>query len=310
MEEKKKGKDLESVFFKEVLDSMADGVFIVDAQGNIIYWNEPVEKISGYHASEVLGKNAFSDYLKHYGQNGLELASKDNPIFKALHSSLTVDINLYISNKNGEKLPVLVSTTPIKDSSGHIIGAVELLKENYEILTLQEKIRELSEKVFIDEFTGIPNKRFIQTSINSRLNELKRYGNSFGILFIDIDQYSNIVERYGKEKGELAIKTAANVIYSNTRVFDMIGRWGEREFVAIMLNVNDDELSIAANRLKLFIQKTGIKSDSLFLSITASIGGTLASKGDTMRSLISRAEELSFKAKMESGNKVVTDKSS
>jgi diguanylate cyclase (GGDEF)-like protein len=99
----------------------------------------------------------------------------------------------------------------------------------------------------------------------------------------------------------------ARTLAANLRSSDFVARWGGDEFVAVIVNVGVDELRTCAEKLRVLVAGSSISLRGVRLTI--SIGGTVAQRGDTFRSLFRRADELTYQSKAGGGNRVTVARS-
>lgn len=286
----------------QVIENIYDGLYIVDKNRKIIYWNNSAKKITGFNKKDVMGKGCFDNILNHVDAEGVNLCKGDCPLAKTISDGKAREAEVYLHHKDGHRIPVLVRTTPLIAKNGEIIGGIELFsdlrnKEAYEL-----RIKELEQLVFLDELTKLANRAYINREIELRFEEKKRHNVPFGILFMDIDHFKNINDTYGHEVGDMILKLIANTLISNSRPFDLYGRWGGEEFIGIIRNVDKISLTNIANRILNLIRTSYIEHKGKKLSVTISIGATLARDDDTIHILIDRADSLMYKSKKSGRN--------
>jgi diguanylate cyclase (GGDEF)-like protein len=134
-----------------------------------------------------------------------------------------------------------------------------------------------------------------------------RYGWQFGIVLIDIDHFKNVNDLYGHEIGDRALKMVAQTLLKNLRSFDVIGRWGGEEFLAIIMNVRKDPLRSIANRFRVLVEQSSFSVGNDIVQVTISLGTTLARSDDTTADLLKRVETLMYQSKSGGRNRVSTD---
>jgi diguanylate cyclase (GGDEF)-like protein len=94
-------------------------------------------------------------------------------------------------------------------------------------------------------------------------------------------------------------------IANSLRSFDTIGRWGGEEFVVLLVNAKNEDLYKLTDRLRRLVENSVLTLDSgEMLNVTVSVGATVACKGDTVESLIERADKLMFESKRRGRNQV------
>ena len=144
-------------------------------------------------------------------------------------------------------------------------------------------------------------------NLRSRLDELKRYGWPCGVLFADIDNFKDINDRYGHTTGDNILKMVAQTLASSLRSYDVLGRYGGEEFIAIIANVTREKLYSFANRLCLLVEQSSLKTESGKISVTVSIGATLAKISDTVDTVVKRADQLMYYSKTAGRNRVTME---
>jgi diguanylate cyclase (GGDEF)-like protein/PAS domain S-box-containing protein len=290
-----KQKDL----YRDLLDNLADGVYFTDLECRVIYWNKGAERLSGFSQSDVVGNRCRDNILMHVNSSGEALCPSACPLRATIQDGQSREADIFLHHKSGSRLPVRVRVAPLKDTSGEIIGAVEVFSDNTATTQLAERLALMEQLALLDSLTSLPNRRYLETQIYSHLEELRRAGWSFGILFMDIDNFKKVNDNFGHEVGDRVLKMVAGTLNANSRVFDIVGRWGGEEFVAVIHNADNQNLVEIAERFRILVA-TSTLTDLNSLCVTISIGGTLASSGDTLESIIRRADENLYRAK-ESG---------
>jgi diguanylate cyclase (GGDEF)-like protein/PAS domain S-box-containing protein len=293
-----------NTFFKDLLDNMYDGVYFVDRERRITYWNKGAERITGYSGADVVGQCCADNILKHVDESGNQLCLSACPLTKTIQSGEAHESEIYLHHKAGHRVPIRVRVAPLRDSEGRITGAVEVFSENSSKVTSNQRILELEKVAFLDPLTGVGNRRYTEMILEGRLNELQRYGWSFAVLFFDIDNFKQVNDTYGHDVGDQVLKVLSRTLLMNLRSFDFIGRWGGEEFLGIVVNVSEDQLFPIANKFRFLVEHSSIPVGKKALRVTVSIGATLARREDTLVTLVKRADELLYKSKTEGRNRI------
>lgn len=296
-------------FCSALLNQLNHAVYFVDQERKIIYWSAKAEKITGYSEEEIIGKHCSDNILAHINEEGQKCCDNPDscPLLKTLNSNTTYEGDLYFKHRDGYRVLVHIKTFPVLDSNQNIIGAGEIFYDNSEIDNLNLKIKELERLALLDSLTRIANRRYIEIQLHSRLNEYKRFGWQFGVLFMDIDFFKGINDKYGHETGDRVLKMIANLLIKNSRSFDLVGRWGGDEFIVIVPNVNETQLYTIAHKFRNLILLSNFKVNSATIAVTVSIGVTLSQTKDTLKSLIKRADRLMYESKNNGRNRVTVD---
>ncbi|MBU1916952.1 MAG: GGDEF domain-containing protein [bacterium] len=293
--------------FQYIVENITDGVYVTDTNRKMLYWNKGAEHIAGYTAKEVVGHYCFHNILNHVDALGNNLCKSKCPLTAVISTGKTHESEVYLHHKDGHRVPVWVRATPMKDEKDEIIGAVELFSDISSQDMTKLRVQELEKLALIDTLTQISNRRHIESEIFNRIEELKRYKLSFGILFIDIDNFKNFNDTHGHDMGDSILKIVAKTLSTTARPFDLFGRWGGEEFIGIIRNVGKEQLPRVAERMRALVEKSHVKTDKEDLNITISIGATVAKPDDDLDSLVKRADELMYKSKTNGRNKVTSD---
>ncbi|MEN8209038.1 MAG: diguanylate cyclase [Candidatus Fermentibacteria bacterium] len=294
--------------FKRIIESLHDGLFFVNRDRIITYWNKAAEQISGFTAEEVVGKSCADNILTHIDSEGNNICiATCCPLEATILDGQPREIQLYMHHKKGHRVPVSIRVTTLTDEDGNIIGGIELFTKINDPTINELRVKELEKLALLDGLTQLPNRNYIEREINSRLEQRKRYESAFGILFIDIDNFKIVNDFHGHFAGDDVLKYVANTFVANARPFDLYGRWGGEEFVAIIHNVDIEDLKLIGKRLLSLIESSYTIHEDKKLFITVSIGATLIRNDDTIDSLIKRADTLMYKSKTAGRNCITTD---
>jgi len=141
---------------------------------------------------------------------------------------------VYIHHKEGHRVPVRVYIRPLRTSTGKIEGVVQSFVDITDKLAALEQARKLQDLAYLDGLTGIANRRFLEQTLEARLNEAGRYGWALGVIMMDIDHFKAVNDTYGHEAGDRVLQMVARTLRGATRSYDLVGRWGGEEFLAIL----------------------------------------------------------------------------
>lgn len=294
-------------FYKTLLDNLHDGVYFLDRSRRITFWNKGAERLTGYDGNDVVENEYSEDFLSPINDEGLNLCEVGYPAEKTILDGQIREEEVYFRHKNGHRVPVLIRVSPIRDTAGNIIGAVEIFSDNLPKVELKQVVENLRRQSLLDPLTQILNRRGISANLGLRLKEMQRYQWPVGILFIDIDNFKVVNDKQGHAIGDEVLKMVANTLSTNTRSFDLIGRWGGEEFVAIIVNINGKTLESIAERYRLLVEQSKLVKESDAINVTVSIGATLSRKDDTVESIIKRADKLMYQCKRMGRNRIALD---
>ena len=122
----------------KILDSVADGIYGVDTEGNSTFVNKAMEQFTGWSGQEIIGRNQH-ELLHHTRQDGSPHPAYECPVFKTFQDNKArfVEEDLFW-RKDGSSFPVEYSSNPIRDENGNTVGSVVVFRD----ISLKKKIAE------------------------------------------------------------------------------------------------------------------------------------------------------------------------
>lgn len=293
---------IDSRVYKALLDQVKDGVYVVDLSRRILYWNEGAFCQTGYEPHEIVGRRCPEDGLCHVDPTGHRMCWNDCPLTASLKDGQSHEVEIFLRHKQGRRVPVSARVQPLRADDGSIIGAVQIFSDGTAEQDSRREIEEMGRLAFLDQVTLLPNRRFVEMSLQTALDEYHVHKEPFGVLVIDLDRFKDINDTFGHASGDRALLEVAKTLKGTLRPTDIVGRWGGDEFIAVAHHVNDEILAHLAVRCCAMVAQTSFpSSDGSPVSVSVSIGGTLALPGDTAEKLIKRADDLMYQNKTNGG---------
>lgn len=290
-------------FYKSVLDNLYDGVYFVDRDRRITYWNKGAERISGYAAEEVTGRSCRDGLLNHVNEEGCLLCTDACPLAASMDDGKPREAEVFLHHAGGHRIPVLVRSSPMRDDDGKIIGAVEIFSCNAALLATRRRAHTLENLTLTDPLTGVGSRRHLDVRLKSTLLEYREQQIPFGLLFIDVDHFKQVNDRYGHEAGDKVLRMVALTLRGNLRTGDDVGRWGGEEFVCILQDIQPEMLPRIAEKQRSLIACSRLDLQDGSIAVTVSVGATIVRPEDELPSLIHRADQLMYSSKSEGRNR-------
>lgn len=272
------------------LNEIREAVLITDHNNKIIYINKGYTNITGYSFDELCGKNP----------HVLSSGRQDKEFYKKLWAGLCEngfwEGEMWNRRKSGEFfaewINISLLTDPLTKNTYHVavFSDITARKES------EEKIKYY---VFNDSLTNLPNRRFFMEKLNQFILATSRRPQIMAVLFIDIDHFKSINDRYGHLVGDTFLCEIAHFLQSAVRKSDVVSRFGGDEFVVLLTHLVSREaaLKIAAKILERS-KELILTIDGHSIQIGLSIGGALYPEdGLLAEELIQRADEAMYKVK-------------
>jgi diguanylate cyclase (GGDEF)-like protein/PAS domain S-box-containing protein len=293
-------------FYKSLLDNMYDGVYFVDRDRLITYWNHGAEQITGYDSKSVIGHCCSENILNHVTAEGVMLCQNGCPLAASIKDGKSREAEVFLHHAKGNRVPVHVRVAPLNDEKGNIIGAVETFSRNSSSEWALTELADLRSKVDQDELTGLRNRAYTERRLQGLLAEANDGRPTMGVLFADIDNFKVVNDTFGHENGDQVLIMVSRTIRENLRGGDVVGRWGGDEFLIIVYDITSlEQLRGVAEKIRTLIEYSRLDIGDRSCSVTLSIGGTMPVKGDTREFLMVRVDELMYKNKRLTRNRVM-----
>ncbi|WP_108663365.1 diguanylate cyclase [Acuticoccus kandeliae] len=252
--------------------------------------------VVGIFASAVIGLAGY--YL--VKARGRRPRSSDILILAAISPFLSLTIFL---------LPFDIAVSLIKSvlplAFVRIIGILALgllILHEVRRVAAETEVRRLA---FVDELSGLSNRRAFYSHLEQAWRRWERYRNPFSIIIIDIDYFKLINDRYGHPAGDEVIRRLADIMRSEARGSDIPARIGGEEFVILLPNTDTKSSEIAANRIRLRVEEEVVEVEGDIIRFTISIGiSNDAARDLTVQAMLSSADQALYEAKRGGRNRV------
>jgi diguanylate cyclase (GGDEF)-like protein/PAS domain S-box-containing protein len=294
-------------FYQSLLDGMSDGVYFVDRDRTITYWSGGAQRLTGFAPEEVVGHSCRDGILNHADDAGRELCHTACPLQATMRDGKAREARVFMRHRDGHRQPVWVRAVPLRGPGGNIVGAIEVFSDDGNVIAIRERLAEMERLAMTDRLTGIGNRRYLDMQLASRVHELNRYGWPLGVLFVDIDHFKRVNDEYGRDVGDAVLRMVARTLSFASRGSDTVARYGGEEFVVLLANAGAPGLAGAAERFRGLVAQSRLATAGEHVEVTISLGGTLATPGDTHDLLLHRADTLLRAAKDAGRNRIQVD---
>ncbi len=180
-----------------LLDSIFDGVYIVDPDRKIIFWNKGAEQITGYKREEVMGFSCKDDILNHIDGDGNLLCTGRCPIVKVFETGEAQTAKVYPLHRDGKRFPVKTHISAIRNEQGEIVASIEVFRdisaeEDYRIL--QEKFQRLIQRyVSAATYEEVRHLASSNSLTTTKVRELT-------IMYLDVVGFTTFTEQNTSEE--------------------------------------------------------------------------------------------------------------
>ena len=299
-------KRMEQQLFEEkermrlTLASIGDAVVCTDAQARITYLNPVAERMTGWQAGDAAGRH-IDEVAVLQGADGLPLSV--SPLCAALVQGQTLGParGFALQRRDGQRLDVQESASPITDQQGQVTGAVMVLHDTSETVALAERMAFLAHH---DVLTGLPNRLLLRDRVEQVLAHARRNSLGVALLYMDLDGFKQVNDTLGHGAGDLLLVEFARRVVKVVRSSDTVCRQGGDEF-AVLLNSPAD-LAYAA----VLARKILATCDAPFVvqghSVQVGVSGGMAmfpEHGEDFDTLLRHADTAMYASKRSGGGR-------
>jgi diguanylate cyclase (GGDEF)-like protein/PAS domain S-box-containing protein len=288
-----------------ICDNLFEGVYRVDAERRITYWNDGAMNLTGFSREEAVGRHCYDNFLIHMDDKNCAICLKGCPLAATLADGERRETEVSLRHKAGHRVPVSVRVSPVRDDAGKVVGAVQVFSDITAHKALQNRAKELETLAFQDTLTGLSNRRHIELRVEQALQEVAQCGRKAGLLLLDIDRFKLVNDRFGHLSGDAVLKAVAESLSHAIRPGDSAGRWGGEEFLFIAMDVTMEELEAIGERCRAMIATSSVPLGAERVQVTVTIGAALLKKGEATGDALKRADEFLYIGKCLGGNRVI-----
>ncbi len=223
-------------------------------------------------------------------------------------------------NPEVSDIPVIFITAmgmPKDVLAGFESGAVDYITKPFNLqevcarvkthLTLSAAIKKLIQDSETDSLTGLFNRRTLFKKIEHEALRFKRNEKPFSLLFADIDFFKKINDTYGHAAGDDVLINISNILNTEKREVDQVGRWGGEEFLLLLPETNIEGAVQHGNKIRELISAKPIIHEEQEINITMSFGVSEYTKDINIEKIIDQADQRLYLAKNSGRNKVVSE---
>ncbi len=180
---------------------------------------------------------------------------------------------------------------PLRDKHGSIIGIIQTFEGEFAMGSAGPDDRSMRERGCLDEPTGLPNAAMMQAHLRELLGTFGELQISFGVICLEIQDLSQFRSRYGQVATRSIVQVLARTLRNTVWPSDFVGRWSEDQFLVILSGCREDALQTVIQRILSMTSSATIQWWGEQLSGTLLIGGVDAIAGDSVESLLQRAQQ-------------------
>lgn len=280
-----------------------DGIVITDPEVRIIELNDTFCAITGHARDDMIGKNPS------FRASGMQDDKFYREMWRSLEKNDFWSGRLWSTRKSGEKYAEQITISVIRDDYGRIKNYVGIFSDVTDQAAYQEELERLA---LHDDLTGLPNRVLLSRYLNKALESSRKTGDTFGLVYIDIDNFKEVNDTYGHDMGDRYLLEISRRLTRLLEHGEIAARMGGDEFLIIAPDIKESD----PNHPFLIKLQKGMRQpvivDGIKFSVSASVGVSLFPHNDVSDGdqLIRYADQAMYISKRQGKNKVTVFDSS
>ena len=271
-------------------DNTPEGLGVTDLAGRWTMVNPVLVRLTGYSEQELLARRL--PELVHPDDRG----EHDRCVRRAIaEPGSTGDVDERLVTRSGAEVPVRLVVGVARDDQGR---PRQLVVQVSDVHRFKEREQDLQRQANLDPLTGVGNRRLLEDRLRRALSERREPRGRVGLIVADLDGFKEVNDRHGHSAGDAVLVGVAGRMAQEVRSQDTIARLGGDEFAVVCPGLHDAaEAEQVLGRLR---RAFGVRvaTDTPGVQASASIGMALSRPGDTVESLLQRADLEMYQAKL------------
>ncbi|MCA9759336.1 MAG: diguanylate cyclase [Candidatus Eisenbacteria bacterium] len=296
--------------FASIVETSNDAIMSKSLDGTILTWNPGAERMYGYAAEEVVGRNVS---MLVPPERQYELQGIMERLARGEHVGHFDTERLA---KDGQRISVSLSVSPVLDARGEIIAASAIARDIREqkltertlkatAMRLRGANRRLRALADHDPLTGLLNRRGLEAALVTEVERIRRQGSRAAAILIDCDDFKQVNESFGHDGGDEVLREVAERIREASREPDRVARLGGDEFMILTPDTRVGEAVLLAQRVGLAVAKEPVALPLGDVQVRISCGvEPIDPNEDALEPLVARTSSTLAQSKRAGKNRV------
>jgi diguanylate cyclase (GGDEF)-like protein/PAS domain S-box-containing protein len=284
-----------------ILQSINDGVIVVDGHGHVLDINPAARSILGLTARQKTSTEWDKAFCNFAADGKTQIDHEELPLVKACRGQ-KFSSQTAVYRTPGEPDTILsINGQGLYDSSHTLVGGVVTFRD---ITDIMRRTVELEKRAQYDDLTLLPNRRLFTQQLEKAIGRSQRSKRPLAVLFIDLDRFKSVNDTLGHDIGDELLRQVADRLNKNLRIGDFSGRWGGDEFIVCLEDFGEQRnAAAAAQKLVLVLsEKYDVCGSEVYA--TPSIGISIyPGSGEQADRLIKAADLAMYQAKKRGGGR-------
>jgi PAS domain S-box-containing protein len=273
------------------LDSLPEGIALLNDECDVVFWNQAAESITGYPASEVVFKSVPETLKLLLRCRGSQDGAEDETGLEQEHGSLVC-----ARHKLGHDLTAMARVIVLRDGRDSRIGTVILFHPAKSLDSLPHGAcgSALAESSRLE----------LEDRLQALYDDFTHAGLPFGVLWINVDQAHELLRTHGATACEAMLNKIRRSLSNGLRPGEDMGQWGDDDFLVLSHECTAEMLAAHAHLLAGLARTADFRWWGDRLSLTVSVGAAQALEGESLAQLLERAQGAMMSSIHSGGNRI------
>lgn len=279
-----------------IMEANPDLLYVFNRNGELIQWNTSFEKFCGL-PPEKLRHMHLSEFVSEEEREVVKRSFLD----VYAKGAITLEVNLV--RHDGVKVPYLCNGVALRNARNEVTGFTGTGRDISDRKAMAEQMHRMAH---YDMLTDLPNRSLLSERLQQAILACNREHRQFALMFLDLDMFKYINDKFGHDVGDMLLKEVARRIVECLRASDTPARIGGDEFVVLLPSIDSEQMAVLVaekirDALSMPFEVAGLR-----LSISASIGIALYPEhGSDEKLLLKNADTAMYLAKKKGRDTVV-----
>jgi diguanylate cyclase len=291
----------------QIFDTVNIGLVVLDSDLRVQHWNRWMMQNSDIPAEGIVGTALFDHFptlnTVRFIRNCKSVLSFGNFSFfsQLLHKYLFPFKPVGSFDTRFQYMQQSCTMGPLRNEENTITSIFLIVQDVTELAANELKLMEMNVK---DPLTDVFNRRYLEIRLNDELFRGSRYSSPLSFIMLDIDHFKNVNDTHGHQCGDHVLIAVAAELSGIIRASDCFARYGGEEFCCLLPETKLEPARVLAERFRRRIEELNPVYQQTTVPVTISIGVTELRGGDTVETLMERADEALYQAKNNGRNRI------
>ena len=268
--------------FRHLVEDLPVGIYIVDRDRRIRFWNRGAEHLTGHLGHEVVG-HVLEDAVQACDRRGNSLSGERCPVTMTIHLRQPQQCTAFYLHKNGHRTAVRIRTQPILEYGDAIGGSTVFFEEAF---VYREELSGPAMYGCLDRTTGVPSRRLTRAVLNECMAGMEESHLGFGLLRIRVLGLEGFRAKHGPQSVMPFLRTAAQTLRHSLDAENFLGCWEENEFLAVLPSASPMMVATTAEILWNLLSHSEVLWWGDRFMVEAQVAYTVATAGSDLESLL------------------------